>query len=247
MGAALALAVLSRPSAALFVVATAGTLTVLRRWRGLLWLMTGGLPLLAWMIFLNTSQFGDPLRGGYLHDNWQESPPWFLGLGGLLIAPSRGVLVYSPALLLVPLGAYALLRGSCSVANGWRILLLAWSLAAGMTLWFYSRWYAWPGGWCYGPRFMCETMPVLCLLFALAYHHRQSRRLRYTALGLVALSVAVHFVGVFGHSGYTAWQERHHRPDLGRCLFEMHDTQIEAHVRAFLRRVVRMEDALSAR
>ncbi len=234
-GLALGLATLSRPSAAFFVVATVGASIAVRRWRGLLWLLLGGLPLVAWLIFLNITQFGAPLRGGYLGDNWQEAPPWYLGLGGLLIAPSRGVLIYTPALLLAPAGLLCLWKDRRH--DVCRSMITSWSMAAAATLVFYAHWYEWRGGWCFGPRFLCETMPVCCLLFAIAYQHVHHRILRHAAVGLVALSVAVQFVGVFGHSGYVAWQERHERHDLGRCLFELHDTQIAAHTRAFFNKL----------
>ena len=49
---------------------------------------------------------------------------------------------------------------------------------------------------------------------------------------LVALSVAIHLLGLYGYGrGYAEWQQRHDRADEGRCLFELHDTQIEAHLR----------------
>jgi hypothetical protein len=113
-----------------------------------------------------------------------------------------------------------------------RGLLIAWLIAAGATVLFYARWYEWRGGWCYGPRFLCETLPILCLVFALAYADLRAGWQRWTAWGLIALSVAVHFVGVFGYSGYQEWQRRHALADQGRCLFALHDTQIEAHFRA---------------
>jgi hypothetical protein len=72
-------------------------------------------------------------------------------------------------------------------------------------------------------------MPILCLLFGLGYERLSSGWPRRAAHGLVALSVAVHLIGMFGYGGSLAWQLRHERSDGGRCLFEMHDTQIEAH------------------
>ena len=95
------------------------------------------------------------------------------------------------------------------------------------------------GGWCYGPRFLCETMPVLCLLFAVAYSRLRVGWQQRTAAGLVAASVAIHLVGMLGYGAHPAWNLRHELPDQGRCLFSFQDTQIEAHTRAVLGKVAR--------
>jgi hypothetical protein len=118
-------------------------------------------------------------------------------------------------------------------------LLLSWLAAAGATLLFYARWYDWRGGWCFGPRFLCETMPILCLLFAVAYSGLPTGWPRRLAAWLVALSVAIHLVGMFGYGAHPEWNLRHELPDQGRCLFSFNDTQIEAHARAVFAKVSR--------
>jgi hypothetical protein len=149
-------------------------------------------------------------------------------------------LVYSPALLLtIPVIIGLVRRQESSPANV-RGMLAGWLVATGLTVLFYARWYDWRGGFCYGPRFLCETMPLLCMVFALAYQRLQSAAVRFAANGLIALSVAVHVVGVFGYSGYVEWQLRHNLPDQGRCLFELRDTQIEAHAREVIEQVIQM-------
>src|SRR4029453_11634424 len=96
------------------------------------------------LVWPNGSHFGHVTLGGYAADNWHETPPWWLGLGGLLGAPSRGLLIYSPALLLAPLGLGALRR-----LSNCRLMLLAWTAAGLGTVIFYARWHDWRGGWCY--------------------------------------------------------------------------------------------------
>jgi hypothetical protein len=235
-GLALGLAVLTRPTTAFFALATGGALLVQRRWRGLLGLALGGVVPAALLLHYNWVNFGHPFLGGYENDNWAESPPLWLGLSGLLLAPSRGALVYSPALLLALPGAWILLRRR-EERDATRGLLVAWLAAAGVTLLFFARWHDWRGGWCFGPRFLCETMPVFCLLFAVAYAALRNNWRRRASLGLVALSVSVHVVGTLGYSGYEAWHLRHAFPDQGRCLFKLKDTQIEAHARALIKKL----------
>jgi hypothetical protein len=229
-GLALGLAVLTRQTTVFFALASGAALLLGRHWRAAAALALGGAGPAALLLLLNWSHFGHPTLGGYAADNWHDAPPWWLGLGGLLVAPSRGLLVYSPALLLAPLGLGALRR-----LPGCRLMLLAWTVAAAGTVVFYARWHDWRGGWCYGPRFLCEALPILCLLFALSYA-RLRVGWRRAAAGLVATSVLIHLAGVTGRSAHVAWQTRHEQPDQGRCLFEVRDTQIEAHARAALRK-----------
>jgi hypothetical protein len=236
-GFALGCAVLTRPTTSFFFFATVGTFIAQRRWSAVLWLIVGGVIPGAILFHYNWIHFGHPFLGGYEDDNWAESTPLWLGLTGLLVAPSRGLLVYSPALLLGVYGAWMLIRQRGEPYASVRGILLAWLLAAGATLLFFARWHDWRGGWCYGPRFLCETMPVLCLLYAVAYAELRKQWQRGIAQGLVVLSVSIHVIGIFGYSGYEAWQIRHSLPDQGRCLFSLEDTQIEAHTRALIKKL----------
>jgi hypothetical protein len=113
-------------------------------------------------------------------------------------------------------------------------LLLTWLAAAAATILFYSRWGCWWGGWCYGPRFLCECMPVLCLFTALGLAALRRGWPRRAGLALIGLSVAIHLVGLFGQRGYVPWHERHDLVRQPLSLFALQDTQIEAHLRAVL-------------
>lgn len=233
-GLALGLAVITRPTTAFFAAATWFALLLQRRWRALAGLTLGGFVPLVFFCWLNWVQFGSLIEGGYAQDQgqWTSSPPFWLGFFGLLIAPSRGVFVYSPALLLLPWGISRLCHrpDAEGIRGEWRTLLIAWLLASAATLLFYAHWWDWSGDWCYGPRFLCETMPALCLTVGLGYEKLRSRWGRGIALGLIALSVLVHAAGVFGYNGDDAWHVRHTRNDQGLCLFELHDTQIGQHL-----------------
>jgi hypothetical protein len=237
VGLALGLAVATRPTTAFFAAATGLLFLLQRRWRLALSVAVGGAVPIGIFCLINWYHFGNLIMGGYAPEyNFLGSPLW-LGLLGLLIAPSRGVLVYSPALLLVPLGLGTLGRRP-EEATPVRPLLLSWLFAAGATLVYYASWHDWRGGWCYGPRFLCETMPILCVAFSAAFGQLRPSWSRYSAAGLVALSVAVHLVGLFGYSGYEEWQRRHTWDNRGFCFFELHDTQIEAHTRATFRKIL---------
>jgi hypothetical protein len=240
-GFALGMATLTRPAAAFFVIATVATLLLQRRWRGVCGLAIGGGVPAVLLFHYNMTHFGHPLLGGYEDDNWATTPPLWVGLSGLLIAPSRGLFVYAPALLLAPPGIKALSESVEPPRLGARALLFAWLAAATATLLFYARWYDWPGGWSYGPRLLSEAMPISCIFFALGYQKLADGSIRQVAaVALIAISIGVQILGVFGRENFAAWQERHTLADQGRSLFALEDTQIEVHARAFASRIVRV-------
>jgi hypothetical protein len=236
-GFAYGLAVITRPTTAFFICAAGATLLSRRRWRPALHLGLGAGLLIVVLCTLNFTSFGHPLLGGYEQDDWTMPTPLWLGVSGLLISPSRGLLVYSPALLLAPIGAWVMCRRKGGANWEYRDMILGQMIAALATLVFHAKWHDWRGGWCYGPRFLCETMPIGCLLFAMGYDNLPSVSYRRLAGLLVSLSVLIHFLGVAGYGAHTAWHMRHSFPDQGRCLFAIRDTEIEAHARAFLHKI----------
>jgi hypothetical protein len=234
VGMSLGMALITRPTTALFALAT---LVALCRRGGLpaiFKLILGAAGPIGFLLAYNLVYFNRPIAGGYGDEASLWTTPLALGFAGLLLAPSRGLLVYSPALVLAPWGLFRLRRGnnhpSCVVA-----VLSAWSAAAAATILLYAKWHEWHGAWCYGPRFLCETMPILCLLFALAYDRLQTMAARKLAATLVGLSVAVQFLGVFGND--TSWKERHASTGQSLSFFSPRDTQIEAHLRHVWRRL----------
>lgn len=84
------------------------------------------------------------------------------GFAGLLVSPSRGLLIFSP----VAIVALAGIRGC--LEDGWRSPL-PWclmALAAQYTL--YGTYAVWWGGHTYGPRYLVEVLPVAVPLAAAA-------------------------------------------------------------------------------
>ena len=110
---------------------------------------------------------------------------------GLLLSPGRGLLFYAPVfLLLIPAlpGFWRARRAEAAV-----IVLLAVS----QTL-LYARWHVWFGGWCWGPRFLVPLMPFLALALGhwLQDAWRRGRGVRWTVLGLAAVSALVQVLGL---------------------------------------------------
>lgn len=122
---------------------------------------------------------------GYTH-------PLLQGLANILISPNRGLLVYSPFLILAfimmpivmikpesPLQRYLVL---------WIVLMCI--VLAKNTLWW--------GGSTFGPRYFSETCVALLLLLTTAWRFLQAHRLAMMLFAASAgLSIAIHGIGAF--------------------------------------------------
>jgi len=152
--------------------------------------------LLAWY---NLAHFGSILGGeqylGTLHGLMHaEAGSWKLnfipGLYGLLFSANRGLVVFTPVVLVALVGADRAWRER-------RCLALQWvTLAAGATLLVYGFYSVWWGGWTYGPRYACDALPLLAVLIAGGLERAWPvRRARLAVVLAVAYSVAVQAVG----------------------------------------------------
>lgn len=243
-GGAIGLAVATRPTTVLFLAAAAVAGLVRRRGAETAALLVVAAIPTGLMMLYNAHHFGTLISGGYEQEATRFTAPFLEGLLGLTVAPSRGMLIYTPALLLAPLGMWAWLHRSkaaptsCNPGHAlpadhhdrfWPVV--CWAVAALATVLLYAKWHSWWGGWSFGPRMLCETLPAFCLLFAIAYHRWNARWFRTGAALLIALSICVHAVGMFGMDAYRPWHEARALPE---GLFTLGDTQIEAHARAML-------------
>jgi hypothetical protein len=248
VGFTLGMATLARPTAGLFPVFTMLAFVGLRQWKQFVGVELGGVVPALTLLATNRLLQGNLIFGGYHSADWSMSTPFWVGFTGLLIAPSRGLFVYSPALLLMPWGLAALFRKprpttdpaptaapAFTAYDRW--IVLSWLSAAMGTIFFFSKWYIWYGGWGFGPRFLSENMPIFCLLFAFAYDRLKTLSMRRVAAGLVALSVAIHAIGTFGRTAEADWYMR--REDLSNhgWLFTLSDTQIECYARCVWNKV----------
>jgi hypothetical protein len=128
---------------------------------------------------------GIPLRLGWSHS-------FLAGVEGLLVSPGRGLLLFVPLTLLAVIALPWAWRRS-PVVTGLCVALLAGRVA------FYAGWFAWAGGWTWGPRFLVPAMPALAPLLLPILQVQPRRRWQLAAavaaVPLVALSVAVQVLG----------------------------------------------------
>jgi hypothetical protein len=117
------------------------------------------------------------------------------GLPGLLISPSRGLLVFSPVFLFAAIGVYLWFRDG----RTWYPKIYGTCLlVAAVHLVMISRWRGWTGGFNYGPRLLTDVVPCLVILMIPALRLvEQSRGWKLAFAGALLVSVVVQGIGVF--------------------------------------------------
>lgn len=200
-----------RPTAAVPAVLVFGLLLLRARREALRFLVAGGCVAAA-LVAVSIAELGMPLPTYYLLSTWPANPTPLVGLLGVLISPGRGLLVFSP-FLVVGLAGWASRR-----LRREPLFLLA-SAWAGLQAVMVARNHDWWGGWCYGPRLLSDSLPAWFLLVVLALnrfgpHLKRSARRRTMVAALAvaaAFSVGVHTVqGLFNPATWT-WNDR---PDV---------------------------------
>jgi hypothetical protein len=114
----------------------------------------GLIPFAAGLLWHNALRFSDPFRFGYAGEAF-TTLPW-RGIAGLLISPGKSVFLYAPPLILSLILWPRFRRVYPALGE---FLALAWITA----LPFYGTWWAWDGGWSWGPRFLVPLIPLSCL------------------------------------------------------------------------------------
>jgi len=193
LGAVCVLITANRPPDALIAGAIA-LFVVHRRWRDAAWLVAGAVIPLGALLYYNLGFIGH-LSGGY---GLVRPPKNFFqhdwsGLAGLLTSPTRGLLVFSPFLVFIPLGLIQRLRAPES-----RGFAVALGIAVAAQILLYSQ-VDWRAGVSWGPRYLTDFLPILMWMLAPA-----PLVLRPFARGLLALamvaSIGVQMVGAFWYT-----------------------------------------------
>jgi len=220
-GAASGLLIAARPPDVILAAGFAVYAALWARPRRLaLWFVAGAAAPLALLAVYNLAVFGT-LRGGYAAGfgngsfaGLGNSPfaglsngpfyPLWTGLAGELFSPGKGIFVYMPFLLFLVLLPGHLRRRAAEppdvartvpTAGGARSLALCMAVAAALLILFYAK-TDWRGGWCYGPRFVTDVLPLLVWLLAPIVASLGSRGLACFATA-VCLAVLIQAVGVF--------------------------------------------------
>jgi len=209
LGVALGLAGMARAqvSPAIAVLALAG-LARSARWRDALGLWTLAAAACV-TVALGIAWFGHPMGpwpdllamnlDAHAVTGTLSREPW-IGALGLLISPNRGLLVFSPIVIIAVAGVSAGRGGGAAART------LRWyGTAAVAQFATYSLFSVWWAGYSYGPRYVLDVLPML-VPFAAVGTAVVCRRatLRVLAMLLLAWSIAVSALGAFCYSA-TIW------------------------------------------
>lgn len=171
-----------------------------------LWFVAGAAVPLALLAAYDYAVFGT-IHGGYGVDAGSILLyPLWPGLAGELFSPGKGILVYMPFLLfllLLPIGLRRPLaepdpaQATPDLRTGpsTRALALCVAAAAALQILFYAK-ADWRAGWCYGPRFATDMLPLLVWLLAPVVASLGRRGLACFAAA-TCLAVFIQAVGVF--------------------------------------------------
>ena len=168
---------------------------VVRNWRAFasfcIPVIIAGLLSLWW----NWLRYGNIWESGYIETE-SFSANLLTGVFGLLIGPARGLIWYSPILVLALIGAWWFWRNRPWILGFVIALTVLYTLV-------YGKWYMWHGGFSWGPRFMVVLLPFLALLTGPVFIWIATRRTgasKWIAAMVVALlfflSVAVQWLGM---------------------------------------------------
>ncbi|HLA43119.1 MAG TPA: hypothetical protein VJZ27_06770 [Aggregatilineales bacterium] len=140
------------------------------------------------LLYHNQIRGGEAFSFGYGGQGFDTFLP--TGIFGLLLSPGKGVFIYAPPLILSIFGWRRFWRRERPLAE-------AMLLAAGVALLFYGKWWAWHGGWCWGPRFLIPLLPLWILPAGEVLHGiRKSRVMQVTAGFLAVTGFALALIGV---------------------------------------------------
>ncbi len=188
-----------------------------------MWIALGASPFAAGVLVHNALRFGDPLSTGYAGEGF--STPLWRGVAGLLLSPGKGIWLYAPPLLLsaVLWPRFRQVQPALAI-----FLALAWAVA----LPFYGSWWAWDGGWAWGPRLLVPLLPLSCLpLLTLP----AERRWVWAAALTIVSGGLINLLGVLTNpvTHYARLAARHTDPAL-RAAFSVTDAPLAGALRSLV-------------
>ncbi len=196
-GLALALAVLARPQSAAFApllllylaLRAGGGVDVRAAARAVAPLAIAAVVTVAYNLY----RFSDALEFGYRPPaDPGFTTPLLEGTAGMLFSSAKSVVLFAPAIVLVPLAVLALWHGRrATVVLVLALFAASWALAA--------TWWSWQGGWSWGPRLIIPGV-VLVLALVGPWIGASAARLRAAAV-LFGVGFVLSFSAVLAPAG----------------------------------------------
>jgi hypothetical protein len=181
---------LMRTQAVLFFLAGLASVMLLQPrlvGRFILW----SLPGIVLTLWVNLGLYHTILGGyGFQASGDHFTTPMLEGVTGSLFSPNRGLLVFSPFLVLgIVGGVIAWARRS--------VPAISFGSAAMIFFLIHAKYAHWHGGYCAGPRFSSELVPVLIFFSFFFFHKFKSLPAYLTGWILVLISIAITLPGFF--------------------------------------------------
>ena len=190
-----------------------------RFFRFVLW----ALPCLIFFASYNYRYFGSPFGVGYGVGASFWTTPFMEGFRGILISPSRGLLVYSPVLIFSFAGMILAWTRPYPREPSPSVLLRYLSFCPILLILLYSKWFMWWGGHCFGPRLLADITPFLAV-FLYQIYGRMTKFLKSVFVILVILSVSFQAVGAFRYNG--SWNTKPNIDSHKEKLWSWKDNQL---------------------
>jgi hypothetical protein len=217
-GLAFACAVACRPTSVVVVFAVGVYLLVAKR-RLVLPYVLGALPIALLLAGHNAYYFGSPFTFGQglagtdvalfktgSAELWRRpfvDASFWVAAAGLLVSPSRGLLVYSPIMIFAFWGLAVVWRRK--EYSAFRPLTVALVGLLGIAF----CWFDWWGGWAYGYRPIVDTMPIFALLLIpVADAVFRRRWLAGVAAVLLVWSIGVQILGAWAYN-LSGWNQKY--------------------------------------
>jgi hypothetical protein len=189
---------LMRTQTVLFYLAALATVAILQPKRIIAFILWS-LPGIGAMLWVNLGLYHS-LLGGYAYqvsgDNF--ATPLLEGVFGSLFSPNRGLLVFSPFLIMGFIGGGILWRKRS-------VMAIAFGAAALIYFVVHAKYANWHGGWCAAPRFTSELVPVLVFFSVHPFMEWKKTWIPMAAGLLVALSILINLPGSFYLNEQGAW------------------------------------------
>jgi hypothetical protein len=155
----------ARPTSSLYLLPILGY-ALITQFRNIGFFFLGLLsyvPILWW----NLHYFGSWMGGYATMPGFNRLDSFWTAFPGILLSPSRGILVYSPILIFALPGCILLIKG---LKRSQKILVDRLFLGLFfISICIVSSYFsvaAWWAGWSYGPRFLTDALPSFCLMIA---------------------------------------------------------------------------------
>jgi len=181
-GSLLFFAYLCRPTSAVLIAPAMLVLLFVDRRTFTFSLIALALWLLSFVLF-SLKEYGSYLPPYYLPGN-EWSGVQLTALKGLLFSPSRGLFVFFPQLLALPVALFH--KKMKSQRNPLLVLCIFWPLLLVLLISAYPNWW---GGVAFGPRLLVETIPAWTLLTAAAWGSLPGRVRKTAAVFFIILSL----------------------------------------------------------